>query len=54
MSDRNTAQEVADDMLTDPDKDAGDRPAPLPPQTIDAEPTGGRPGQHRVADDAED
>lgn len=54
MTKENTAQELADDLLTDPDKDAGARPAPLPPQTIDAEPTSGRPGQHRVADDEED
>lgn len=53
MAEKNTAQEVADDLLTDPDKDADTKPAPLPPQTIDAEPTSDRPGQHRVADDDE-
>lgn len=40
MSKENAAQEVADDMLTDPDKDAANIPPPTPPQTIDAEPTG--------------
>lgn len=52
--DKNAAQELADDLITDPDKDAGGKPAPLPPQTTDAEPTSDRPGQHRVADDDED
>lgn len=47
----NAPQEVADDLFTDPDQDAGRAPAPLPPQTTAAEPTGGRPGQHRVPDD---
>ena len=42
MTKDNAAQEVADDMLTDPDKDAGTNPPPLPPQTTDAEPTSGR------------
>lgn len=54
MSKDGTAQDVAKDLLTDPDADAAKSPAPLPPQTVDAEPTGGRPGQHRVADDEED
>lgn len=39
ISKENTAQEVADDLLTDPDRDA-DTTQPKPPQTIDAEPTG--------------
>lgn len=38
MTDRNAAQEIADDMLTDPDKDAGAASPPAAPQTIDAEP----------------
>ena len=42
MADDNAAQEVVDDMLTDPDKDAAGKPAPVPPQTIDAEPTSKR------------
>lgn len=41
MTDRNTAEEVADDMLTDPDKDARSKP-PAPPQTIEAETPGTR------------
>lgn len=42
MSDKeNAAQEVVDDLITDPDKDAAERPAPKPPQTIDNEPSGG-------------
>lgn len=41
MSDRNMAQEVADDMLTDPDKDA-QAAQPVPPQTIEAEAPGTR------------
>lgn len=36
------AQQIVDDLLTDPDKDAAKTPPPLPPQTIDAEPTSGR------------
>jgi hypothetical protein len=40
MSKDNAAQEVVDDLLTDPDRDADKVPAPKPPQTIDAEPTG--------------
>ena len=44
MTDKNTAQEVVDDLLTDPDKDAEAQPRPTPPQTIDAEPTGGLGG----------
>ena len=50
----NVAQEIVDDLLTDPDADASTKPAPLPPQTVDAEPTGGRPGQHRVPDGDEE
>ena len=39
MSDKeNAAQEVVDDLITDPDKDAEGRPMPKPPQTIDNEP----------------
>jgi hypothetical protein len=34
----NAAQEVMDDMITDPDKDAEAVPQPKPPQTIDSEP----------------
>ena len=41
MADDNAAKEVVDDLLTDPDKDAAGKPAPVPPQTIDAEPTSG-------------
>lgn len=52
MADENAARTLADDLLTDPDKDAVTQP--LPPQTTDAEPTGDRPGQHRVPDDDED
>lgn len=44
MSKENVAQEVADDMLTDPDKDAEGKPRPAPPQTTDAEPAGGLGG----------
>ena len=39
MPKENAAQEVADDLLTDPDRDA-ETTQPKPPQTIDAEPTG--------------
>lgn len=42
MSEQNAAQEIADDMLTDPDKDARKDPPPAPPQTVDAEPTSER------------
>lgn len=52
--DTDAAKQIADDLFTDPDADARDKPAPLPPQTTDAEPTGDRPGQHRVADDDEE
>ena len=34
----NTAQEVVDDLLTDPDKDAEGTPKPRPPQTVANEP----------------
>lgn len=34
----NAAQEVADDLLTDPDKDAERVPKPRPPQTVANEP----------------
>ena len=51
MDKDNAAQDLAENLLTDPDRDAGGAPKPLPPQTTDAEPTSGRPGQHRVADD---
>jgi hypothetical protein len=44
MAKDNAAQEVADDLLTDPDKDAERNPPPVPPQTIDAEPTSDRDG----------
>lgn len=40
MDKENAAQELADTMLTDPDKDAQNPPPPRPPQTIEAEPTG--------------
>ncbi|WP_425230533.1 hypothetical protein [Sphingomonas sp.] len=36
----NAVQEIADDLLTDPDKDAEGKPPPAPPQTIEAEPSG--------------
>lgn len=49
---KNAVQEVAADLITDPDKDA--TAAPLPPQTTDAEPTSDRPGQHRVPDDEDE
>lgn len=52
MAKDNAAQEIADDMLTDPDKDAGSMP--LPPQTVDAEPTSDRPGQMRVEEETDD
>lgn len=52
MAEDNAARTLMDDLLTDPDKDAA--AAPLPPQTVEAEPTSDRPGQHRVADDDED
>jgi hypothetical protein len=45
MAKDNAAQEIADDMLTDPDKDAERDPAPVPPQTVDAEPNGERDGR---------
>lgn len=54
MTKNNTAQEVADDLLSDPDKDAAGTPAVLPPQTTEAEPTSDRPGQHSVPDDEDD
>lgn len=54
MTKENAAQELADDLLTDPDKNAAGTSALLPPQTIEAEPTSGRPGQHAVPDDEED
>ena len=39
MTDKqNTAQDVVEDLLTDPDKDADRVPAPAPPQTIANEP----------------
>lgn len=34
----NAAQEVADDLITDPDKDAKEAPKPPPPQTVASEP----------------
>lgn len=34
----NAAQEVADDLITDPDKDAKGAPTPPPPQTVAIEP----------------
>lgn len=37
----NAAQEVADDMMTDPDEDAEGKPKPRPPQTVANEPGGG-------------
>lgn len=49
MSKNNAAQEVVDDLLTDPDKDAGANPAPVPPQTVDAEPTSERDGSRSSA-----
>lgn len=52
MSKENAAQNVVDDLLTDPDKDAV--AAPLPPQTVEAEPTSDRPGQHAVLDNEDD
>lgn len=41
----NAAQEVVDDMLTDPDKDARDTPPPTPPQTVANEPDGASPAR---------
>lgn len=38
MDDRNVPQEIVDDLMTDPDKDAGGRTSPAPPQTVEAEP----------------
>lgn len=37
MAEENATQEIVDDMMTDPDKDAERKPAPVPPQTIEAE-----------------
>ena len=54
MDTQNAAQTIADDLLSDPDRDAQGKPAPLPPQTVEGEPTSGRPGQHSVPDDEED
>ena len=42
MSKENVAQEIVENLLTDPDKDAERTPPPAPPQTIEAEPTGDR------------
>ncbi len=47
--DKNTAQEIAEDLITDPDAAAGT--GKLPPQTTNAEPTSDRPGQPRIPDD---
>lgn len=45
MSDKeNGLQEVVDDLITDPDKDAEQRP-PAPPQTIADEPNGDPPAR---------
>lgn len=41
MDKENAVEALADTMLTDPDKDAQGTPPPSPPQTIEAEPTGG-------------
>ena len=39
MTDKqNTAQDVVEDLMTDPDKDAGRVPPPAPPQTVGNEP----------------
>ena len=52
MEKESAAQSIAEDLFTDPDKDATGHP--LPPQTLEAEPTSDRPGQHRVDDDEDD
>lgn len=39
MADKNLAQEVVDDVITDPDADADGPTPPAPPQTIEAEPS---------------
>ena len=52
MDKENAAQGIADELLTDPDKDAVGRP--MPPQTSEAEPTSDRPGQHAVIDDEDE
>lgn len=41
MAKENVAQELAENMLTDPDRDADGTPPPSPPQTVDAEPSDG-------------
>ncbi len=45
MDKENAAQEVADDMITDPDADAALTPPPRPPQTIEDEPSGDAPAR---------
>lgn len=46
MEKENAAQELAENLLTDPDKDAQGTPPPSPPQTVEAEPSGERkPGR---------
>lgn len=51
----NAAQEVMDDLLTDPDKDAGDPVPPKPPQTIADEPSGDEAhGRHAPTGRSED
>jgi len=40
MEKRNGLQEVVDDLITDPDKDAEGSDRPEPPQTIANEPDG--------------
>ena len=42
MNEENAVQKLADNLLTDPDKDAEGTPRPSPPQTINAEPSSGR------------
>lgn len=44
MTDKpNTPQEIVEDLLTDPDADAGSKVPPAPPQTIANEPSEERP-----------
>lgn len=45
MPKENAVEEVVEDLITDPDADADANPAPRPPQTIDAEPSGDTPAR---------
>lgn len=45
MPKENAVEEVVEDLMTDPDADAERAPAPRPPQTTDAEPSGDTPAR---------